>query len=75
MEAALAMRSFLSNAVLGYVVVVPLVVLMIAHEALAAMADGQTRFVVARRRLTVTVVVLSILLAVAIIARFYYLRV
>jgi len=69
------MRMLVSNAAFGILVVVPLLMLMVAHEVLAALAGGQTRFVSARRRLSVVVAVLGVVLAFVIIARFYYLRV
>ncbi len=68
------MRAFFSNGALGILVVAPVLALMVAHEVLAALAGGQSRFVTDRRRLTVVVVVLVVVLAVVIIARFYYLR-
>ncbi len=69
------MRMLVSNAAFGILVVVPLLMLMVAHEVLAALAGGQPRFVTVRRRLSVVVAVLGVVLAFVIIARFYYLRV
>jgi hypothetical protein len=68
------MKAFFSNGVLGILVVAPVLILMVAHEVLAVLAGGQTRFVTARRRLTLVVGVLVVVLAAVIIARFYYLR-
>jgi len=68
------MRTLVSNGAVGVLVVVPLLAVMVAHEVLAAMAGGQGRFVTARRRLSVVVAILGVVLMVVIIARFYYLR-
>ena len=46
----------------------------LGHEVLAALAGGQGRFVTARRRLSLVVAILGVVLMVVIIARFYYLR-
>jgi hypothetical protein len=67
-------RSFVASAALGIVSVASVLVLIVVHEVLAAIANGPDRFMVARRWLSVAVAVLSVVLAIVIIARFYYLR-
>ncbi len=68
------MRSLATNSALAIVTVSSVMVLIIGHELLAAVAGETDRFVVARRWLTWAFTVLLVLLAVLIIARFYYLR-
>ena len=68
------MRTLVSNAAVGVLVIVPMLVVMVAHEVLAALAGGQGRFATARRRLSVVVAILGVALMVVIVARFYYLR-
>jgi hypothetical protein len=68
------MRSFVANAAVGIVSVSIVLVLIIVHEVLAAIAGAGSRFVVARRRLAGATAGFALLLAVLIAARFYYLR-
>ena len=68
------MKTLVANAALGIVSVALVLALIVAHEFLAAVADGADRFVTARRWMAVAVAVLTALLAILIIARFYYLR-
>ena len=68
------MKTLVANAALGIVSVGLVLALIVAHEFLAAIANGADRFVTARRWMVVAVVVLAALLAVLILARFYYLR-
>jgi hypothetical protein len=67
-------KSLVANAALGIVSVASVLVLIVIHELLAAIAGGPDRFVVARRWLTIVIGVLVAALALIIIARFYYLR-
>jgi hypothetical protein len=68
------MRSLATNSALAIVTVSSVMVLIIGHEFLAAVAGETNRFVVARRWVSRAFSVLLVLLAVLIIARFYYLR-
>jgi hypothetical protein len=68
------MKSLTTNAVLAIFSVSSVLILIIAHEALAAIAGGSDRFVVTRRWLSWAFTILGVLLAVLIAARFYYLR-
>lgn len=68
------MKSLVANAALGIASVAAVLILIVIHELLAAMAGGPDRYVVARRWLSVVIGVLVALLAILIIARFYYLR-
>jgi hypothetical protein len=68
------MKALVANAALGIVSVASVLVLIVVHEVLAAVANGADRFVVARRRLSVAIAILGAVLALVIIARFYYLR-
>jgi hypothetical protein len=68
------MKSLVASAALGIVSVASVLVLIVVHEVLAAMANGPERFAVARRWLSVAIAILVAVLAVVIIARFYYLR-
>jgi len=69
------MKTFVANAAVGIFAVASVVVLIVAHEMLAAIAGTSGRFVVARKWIARAFAVLGLLLAVLIIARFYYLRV
>jgi hypothetical protein len=68
------MRSLATDSALAIVTVSAVLVLVIGHEVLAAVAGESNRFVVTRRWLSRGFTVLLVLLAVLIIARFYYLR-
>lgn len=68
------MKSLVANAAVGIVTVVSVLVLIVMHEVLAAIAGTSDRYVVARRWLSRAFAVLGIVLAVLIAARFYYLR-
>jgi hypothetical protein len=68
------MKSFVANAAVGIVSVSIVVVLIMIHEVLSAIAGADGRFVVARRRLAVAATVFALLLAIVIASRFYYLR-
>ena len=68
------MRSLATDSALAIVTVAGVLVLIISHEFLAAVAGGADRFVVTRKWLSRAFTVLLVLLAVLIIARFYYLR-
>jgi hypothetical protein len=68
------MRSLATDSALAIVTVASVLVLIIGHEVLAAVAGETHRFVVTRRWLSRAFTVLLVLLAVLIIARFYYLR-
>jgi hypothetical protein len=66
-------KAMATNAPLAIVTVVAVLLLITAHEVLAAIA-GTGRFVVARRWLVRGFTVAGIVLTVLIAARFYYLR-
>ena len=68
------MKSFVANAAVGIVSVSIVVVLIMIHEVLSAIAGADGRCVVARRRLAVAATVFALLLAIVIASRFYYLR-
>jgi hypothetical protein len=68
------MRSLATDSALAIATVSAVLALIIGHEVLAAVAGGTDRFVVTRRWLSRAFTVLLVLLAVLIIARFYYLR-
>ena len=68
------MRSVVANAAVGILSVSIVLVLIVVHEVLAAIAGADSRFVVARRRLAAVATVFGLLLAGLIAARFYYLR-
>ncbi len=68
------MKSLVASAALGIASVASVLLLIVVHEVLAAIANGPDRFSVARRWLSVAIAVLVTVLAVVIIARFYYLR-
>ena len=68
------MRSLTANAAFGIVAVASVLVLIVAHEVLAAIAGTSDRYVVARRWVSRAFAVLAVVLAVLIVARFYYLR-
>lgn len=68
------MKTLVANAALGIVMVAGVLLLIVLHEVLAAVANGPDRFGVARRRLSVAIAVLVVVLALLIAARFYYLR-
>jgi threonine/homoserine/homoserine lactone efflux protein len=68
------MRSLATDSALAIVTVTTVLVLIIGHEFLAAVAGETNRFVMTRRWLSWAFTVLLVLLAVLIIARFYYLR-
>jgi hypothetical protein len=67
-------KHLVASAALGIVSVASVLILIVAHEVLATMADGADRFVAARRWLTVAITILVAVLAILIVARFYYLR-
>jgi type IV secretory pathway VirB2 component (pilin) len=67
-------KSFVANAAVGIASVASVLILIIVHEALAAMADGADRFAWARRWLAGAIATLVVVLAIIVIARFYYLR-
>jgi hypothetical protein len=67
-------KTLVANAALGIVSVASVLILIVIHEVLATIADGPGRFTVARRRLSLAIAVLVVVLAVLIVARFYYLR-
>jgi len=66
------MRSLASNAPLAIATVTAILLLIVAHELLAAVAVD--RFGPAKRWLTIGFAALGLLLTVLIAARFYYLR-
>ena len=66
------MRSLATNAALAIATVSAVLLLIMAHEVLAAISTD--RFVLAKRWLVVSFTVLGLLLAVLVAARFYYLR-
>lgn len=68
------MKSLVANAALGIASVSTVLILIAIHEVLAAIAGGPDRFVVVRRWLSVVIGLLVAVLAILIIARFYYLR-
>jgi hypothetical protein len=68
------MRFLAVNAPLAIVLVASVLVLIVSHEVLAAVAGPTDRFPVARRRLVWAFTVLGIMLTIVIAARFYYLR-
>ncbi len=68
------MKSLVANAALAIVTVTAVLAVIVAHEVLAAIADGSQRFSVARRWLAVATAVLVVIVAAVIAARFYYLR-
>ena len=68
------MRHLAENSALAIVTVSSVLVLIIAHEMLAAIGGHSDRFVVTRRWLARVFFVLTAILALLIIARFYYLR-
>ena len=68
------MRSLATNSALAILTVSSVLALIIGHELLAAVAGESNRFVVTRRWVSRAFTVLLVLLAVLIIARFYYLR-
>jgi hypothetical protein len=68
------MKTFVANAAVGIISVSIVMVLIILHEVLAAIAGAGNRFVIARHRLARATTVFALLLAVLIAARFYYLR-
>ncbi len=68
------MRVLVANAAVGISSVSIVLVLIVVHEVLAAIAGADRRFVVARHRLTAVTTVFTLILAGLIAARFYYLR-
>jgi hypothetical protein len=68
------MRSLATDSALAIATVTAVLALIIGHEVLAAVAGQTSRFVVTRRWLSRAFTVLLVLLAILIIARFYYLR-
>ncbi len=68
------MKTLVANAALGIVSVSLVLALIVAHEFLAAVANGPSRFATTRRWMMIAIAVLASLLALLIIARFYYLR-
>ena len=66
------MRSLASNAPLAIATVTAMILLVVSHELLAAIATD--RFTPAKRWLTFGFATLGLLLTVLIAARFYYLR-
>jgi hypothetical protein len=68
------MKSLVASAALGIASVASVLILIVVHECLAAMANGPDKFVAIRRWLTVIITVLVGVLAILIVARFYYLR-
>jgi hypothetical protein len=68
------MKSLSTNSALAIFSVSSVLILIIAHEVLAAIAGDSDRFVLTRRRLSWAFSILCVLLAVLIAARFYYLR-
>jgi hypothetical protein len=68
------MRSLATDSALAIFTVTAVLVLIISHEVLAAVAGPAQRFVVTLRWLSRAFTLLLVLLAILIIARFYYLR-
>ena len=68
------MKSLVANAAIGIASVASVLILIVVHEVLATIANGPDRFIAARRLLGVVIAVLVAVLAVLIVARFYYLR-
>jgi hypothetical protein len=67
------MKSLASNAPLAIAAVVSVILLVMAHELLSAIA-GADRFAPARKWLIRASVVTGLVVTVLIFARFYYLR-
>ncbi len=68
------MKSLTTNSVLAIISVAGVIALIVTHELLAAIAGTSDRFVLARRWLFRASMVFGIVVAVLIVARFYYLR-
>jgi F0F1-type ATP synthase assembly protein I len=66
------MKSLATNSLLAIVTVAAVLLMIMAHEVLAAISID--RFVLAKRWLVVGFTVLGLLLTVLIASRFYYLR-
>ncbi|HXW34072.1 MAG TPA: hypothetical protein VEJ87_05790 [Acidimicrobiales bacterium] len=68
------MKSLATNAPVAIISVASVLVLIITHEVLAAIAGDSDRFVLTRRWLSRLFSVLFVAVAFLIIIRFYYLR-
>jgi hypothetical protein len=67
-------KTLVANGAVGIIVVGLSLLAIVSHLVLSAIADGGDRFVTARRRIVTITAVLMLVLAVVIVARFYYLR-